>query len=1116
MANLAKMTRKLQHDFVLSPITALAFQDSGETKYLLAAEDTWLRIYDVAASRPVGQLKIFYSQPIHGIHVSESETGLADGKAGILLWGGQSVAALSLSSLKSLTEGITIPQPTEFQAPDWIYDGILFPAGNPKGALVTAHNEILPISVSSDGHSLNFGSLTSPSRPILYSANLCRLGPDTILVAGGTVFGEIIIWKYYFDSSRPCQWEVLYVFTGHEGSIFGVSISPEIDIAPSVKIRLLASCSDDRTIRIWDVTDRQVSAPAGKELDSRALTEARETGFGDNSEAKEENKNDSSRCLAVAMGHLSRIWHVKFGRSSRTHDGLIEVYSFGEDTTRQKWELSLDMEKWQGGLAPGSEAMGSLQNCSANSCHNGKNIWSVAVSVKGDQEPLIATGGADGRVVISGGHMKGNAQYPHCDITVLLEDVLEQLESNDKLAKTSVEEPKTKKGVKYAFQKYSFLSDDTLMATATSGRLFLATVRDSLKWEEVQVSETVTTDLRSYMVMKAPIKDTVILGGATGKVYLYRKDHGVLQLAHFPGKISDIILLQDYESEQQKPWSVIITVLGVSHAVILNFDPLTGESNIDSRKIVLLDHCIITAAVFVGSSLVIGSRNGALTVHHTTAESPEFTPVTSRRDPKGKDAITAICVLPGSTNSFLAACRDGKYRIYTLTSDLDPSLHLQHEISPPLGMIEGAWFSSAPASSGAQLILHGFRGKHFVVWNESTRTVLASIECGGAHRPFACISPLADPDQLRLVFTKASQMRFYSQPAPFLRTLKEGGHGREIRAITASPSGNYVATAAEDTNIRIWQSTSNPKCLAIIEKHSAGIQSMKWFSENYLITSAGSEELYIWRITRLSSSYDALAVVCEAVWADGTKDGDLRITDFDVRPLPDLPSTMLIALVLSNSEVRTYTYSPITQQFTFVSEGFYTGACPTQVRHLPGTEHVVTAYTDGHLAIWHKANGDNSASKFVLSHPPIRIHQSSIKALDLTTPGFDRWLIATGGDDNALGFVDLAYDSAKNVYSVAGRYRVKSAHAAAVTGLCAVGSEEGVIEVVSVSNDQRVKLWRGETGEDGEGFRVKLLDNKYSSVADAGDVEVIADGEGDGGRRRVMVGGVGMEVWDLE
>ena len=60
---------------------------------------------------------------------------------------------------------------------------------------------------SSDGQSLTFGPLTSPSRPILYSANLCWLSPEAVLVAGGTVFGEIIVWKYYLDPKLPSPWE---------------------------------------------------------------------------------------------------------------------------------------------------------------------------------------------------------------------------------------------------------------------------------------------------------------------------------------------------------------------------------------------------------------------------------------------------------------------------------------------------------------------------------------------------------------------------------------------------------------------------------------------------------------------------------------------------------------------------------------------------------------------------------------------------------------------------------------------------------------------------------------------------------------------------------------------
>jgi len=128
------------------------------------------------------------------------------------------------------------------------------------------------------------------------------------------------------------------------------------------------------------------------------------------------------------------------------------------------------------------------------------------------------------------------------------------------------------------------------------------------------------------------------------------------------------------------------------------------------------------------------------------------------------------------------------------------------------------------------------------------------------------------------------------------------------------------------------------------------------------------------------------------------------------------------------------------------------------------------------------------------------------------------WLIVTGGDDNALGFLDLAWDEPRDPrnegeYVVLGRYRVRDAHAAAVTGLCVVNAEEAgesglVAEVATVSNDQRVKLWRAERRTGPGGIKVALVDNRYSSVADAGDLELVEPG-------KLMVGGVGMEIWDV-
>lgn len=1139
---------------------------------LLAGEDTWLKVYDVHHSHLLGRLKVFYSQPIHGIHISQSDSGLPTGENGLLLWGGHSVTFLPHSTLQSIIDGTTSPhQPVESHAPDWIYDGILFPDGNRiTGTLVTAHNEILPISINAnDGCALSFGPLTSPSRPILYSANLCLLQPGVVLVAGGTVFGEIIVWKY---EAATQKWEVLYVFTGHEGSIFGVSISPEMRIGPKgEKVRLLASCSDDRTVRVWDISERPIvsgtKAKAGNEgtIDSRALAEARETGFGGNSEAKEGNRNDASRCVAVAMGHVSRIWHVKFGRRTDQCGVPIEVQSFGEDCSRQRWELSLDLERWRsrvGTSEPGT--IGTLTNCGANTCHSGKNIWSVAVLGRGEDDPLIATGGADGKIVVFGEvGSKASIQqktYEDLDLSVSLEEVLESIEGS-----RAASYAQGKQAPKNAFQRYAFLSDERLMATTSSGRLFLATIGASMTWEEVPLPETIISDLRSWNIVKSPARDTALLGSVTGKVYLFQEGREIREIAHLPSKISDIILVDPSPvsrpiEEHAQPWSVTITVLGLDHALILNFDPSTSAATIDSRHIILPEHYIVTAATFCNDTLILGSRTGNLTLYApdpvSGSSTPDFLPVTSRKDPKTKDAITRILPLPSPnpSNAFIATCRDGKYRTYTITPSSSPSqpmLNLLAESSPPLTTIESAFFasSSSPSSQTTtttikkDLILHGISHTTFLAHNASSNTTLASVPCGGAHRAFAAVTPChynydqscgSDAAQMRLVFQLAGRLRVWAQGGVAKggeRVVRRGGHGREIRGVTAT-GGNgvgYVATGAEDTSIRIWKRdiriSSSPdekagemKCVAVVQGHSAGIQSLQWFSSGeklYLLSSAGSEELFVWKVgTVQAGGYEAVTVMREAVWGDKTRDGDLRIVNFDVATWGEWEKEMLVTMGMSDSSVRSYVYSMPGEgddsgkgEFKLLASGRYTGACPTQARHLrtdgeAGEVHVLMAYTDGHVAVWRTEGGSGEFELALV----VRLHQSSIKSLDLSTAEAPaRWMVVTGGDDNALGFLDLKWENDKG-YSVARRSRVKDAHAAAVTGLCTVKQESGLTEVLTASNDQRIKLWRAE--RTGDGLRVSLVNNRYSAVADAGELELITPG-------KVVVGGVGMEVWDV-
>ncbi|KAI1081903.1 WD40 repeat-like protein [Whalleya microplaca] len=1190
----------LLREHVLNPITALAFYTSPTTghRYLLAGEDTDLLVYDVRTSRLCGQLRVFRAQSIHGIAVQPPPT---DGDASshqlqVLVWGGHAVAALPGSAIESLiTSTGPARTPPEARAPDWIFDGRVSPFGDGRVVLLTAHNEVIQARIDPEQGKLVFGRVQSPSRPGLYSGNLAWVDRDCVLVAAGTVFGEIVVWKCYLDSDRQgrerekrLDCEVLFVFSGHEGSIFGVHISPEIRTSEGEISRMLASCSDDRTIRVWDISERRDGDKSdgglGEEGYEARISDARQTGFGDSVEATAQD-HSSARCVATAMGHASRIWQVEFPQEQSAFDnsGIIELYSFGEDATAQKWNLLLDVQPTMAVGSSNSDTtpikpVARLTHQATFSNHSGKHIWSHAMTlINGGL--VIATGGSDGKVVLIGHPSKPLQQsgehtfsthntsdtWSIADVTRSCQSSCNTAESKENphtISEDSISPPQNAKSkskhLKETFHRYAFISDSRLLAATNSGRVFVGTFEDELKWKELFPPDEVCQTRFSHAVLgSSREKGIAFIGTPSGDVYYYSETESPsLQLLTIVDrKVADLFCLSDaprakgQDSSQSDVLELLVTIFGSTRAVIVQVD--SSLSTIKHTGVTLERVFGITAAAFSGDYLVLGSRSGFITILGQDSDGGYSTACTVKV--KLNEALTSILPLPSrngqSPNYILTTCRDGRYRIHEiLIIDNRIDAVLLHETTPPFGpLIEGAWFSNN--SDGTKdLILCGFRSKNFVIWNESQRREIGTVDCGGSSRSYAWTTFQNNPDAFRYVFTRTAHMHIFSQTHAPHKTLKSGGHGREIKA--ASASGKYIATGAEDTMIRIWEyhhdqrnSSSIPsdrgglRCVAALEKHATGIQALKWYKNEYLFSSGGNEEFFVWKINQLDSDFSGPAVVCEAVFADLSEIGDLRIMDFDVECISDGSgrSEFCISMALSNSTVQTYTYSR-TAGFRLRGRTSYTGACLTQIRHLGLMDrrlHVLTAATDGHLAIFidvplpspttEPGTGDGHVTPTSL--PAVaKLHQSTIKALDirrLSTPsGGTAYLVVTGGDDDALGIVRIFSPSPSTrtpkaaPYIITRKSIIRSAHGAAITGLAIARLENRGRDavVVSTSNDQRVRVWR-LAGWESEQMRVQLVDERYSSVADSGALEVIDGGDRDGDEVRALVVGVGVEVW---
>lgn len=1055
------------------PITSVAFYTTPTgRRYIFAGEDGDLVIYDCAASgteAPIFRISVFEDQPVHGIRVHKDET---TSSSRILIWGASYLALLDGNPLNKAQQPGILATTT---ALDWIYDAAISPWDSSLAALATAHNEVIPMTYDSTTRTLSLGAVTSPSRPMLYASHLRWTSPTHVLVAAGTVFGDVIVWKYHPNISSHTT---LYVLRGHEGSIYGVDISPELT-RNGMPVRLLASCSDDRTIRVWDISEHEGPHES-------TLNGAVETGFKAAERYDEVHTTSEGEVVpvAVAMGHASRIWGVKFAvEEGHVIDNKIPLYSFGEDATTQRWELSLGAD---------TPLSGVISHRHTYPLHNGKHLWARALDV---QRGIIgiATGGGDSKISFIE-EEQGDSEAGTKLLTIDVPDLLHSLSNSA--------------GAREMISRYDFILDDNLLAITNVGNVFLGTLSQH-KWEEVPVGDDIAADLKLCYALRKVGSDAAVIGTTNGKVFLFQ-NRQIKLVGNVAGRITDVNVLFCTSNIE-----LLVHLHGSSSSRYLTLSP-TGDvlyeqqiANLDARFVAI-------SATRLDDLLIMGSRHGWISI--LSLKDNKWQPLLDIAS-RSRDAITCIVPLPPTQNPYsksyiLATSRDGKYRIYEVHRTPSLTLTLLHETSLPFGpMIEGAWFTTSPKP---QLLLYGFRSKDFVIWNESTREELATVDCGGAHRTFRLSHDLSNPERYRFAYTRTSKLCIYSQARVPYRTVRSGTHGREIRALSANK--RYVASGAEDTSIRIWEYVAGDgpqmRYLACMKAHVTGIQKLHWFEDDYLFSSAGNEEFFVWRVRTLDSAYAGLAVVCEGVFTDKSPIGDLRIMDFDVSRRVD-GGKVVISLAFSNSMVKTYDFGD-DGSFTLISSGLYTGACITQLRHLShedGQLWIMTASTDGHVCLWDTIMEGSGVGSFTL-WAAAQVHQSTIKSLDMVRVGDDIQIL-TGGDDNGIGYMEITEvndESGSTGYKFASRGIVRRAHAAAINGVALLlqdhADHNGDILGVSVSNDQRIKVWQIAKNNP---RRVALLSSMNSGVADPGDIAVVCQG----GSRQVILGGVGLEAWSV-
>lgn len=188
---------------------------------------------------------------------------------------------------------------------------------------------------------------------------------------------------------------------------------------------------------------------------------------------------------------------------------------------------------------------------------------------------------------------------------------------------------------------------------------------------------------------------------------------------------------------------------------------------------------------------------------------------------------------------------------------------------------------------------------------------------------------------------------------------------------------------------------------------------------------------------------------------------------------------------------------------------------------------LITAATDGHVTLWdltstlepfYIINSSTLALRRSLQSSPVspetiacenryRVHSNAIKAMQVMELFNAVTAILTGGDDNSISVSLLkkpSETSSSNTHLAS--VSIPDAHAASVTALTVIdqqlaqhsGSNCQItrLTVASSGNDHRIKIWSIDidvTEPDVQGINVKLLVDRYSSVADISAIGLIHD-----------------------
>ncbi|KAL8544780.1 hypothetical protein ACS0TY_005123 [Phlomoides rotata] len=815
---------QLRRGQYLGEISALCFlhlpSHLSSLPLLLAGTGSQVLVYDLVSGKIIRSFQVFEGIRVHGISLETSHKQLVGTALDfqVSIYGERRVKLFSLRIVPDSEQkhSLDVELTLIHSLPKfgyWVLDVCFLKNG------ATASEEASYLAIGCSDNSVYFwdilrynlySQVKSSERCLLYSMKMFGSEIDSLRVASGTIFNEIVVWKVALQNHatilggheenhvqliRDCDFffpgpkytdALISRLVGHEGSIFRIAW-----FANGMK---LLSVSDDRSARIWEIQ-------AEKRIACNAV-------------------QDGVNHLAgpVLFGHNARIWDccifdsliITAGEDCTCrvwdHDGR-ELYQIKEHVGRGVWRCLYD---------PISSLLVTAGFDSAIKVHQ------LHTSAKGLENPYASEDCSDTKEVFAltipnssghGGPMDSKSEYVRC---------------------------------------LNFSREDSLYVATNNGYLYHASLlnKDAVKWTELaRVSEDapiICMDLMSNCSdPSGEFEDWVALGDGKGRITIVlvvgtcwnmkveftftwsaEKERHLLGTYWCKSLETRFIFTAD-PGGRLKLWKLCNNLSSSSVAGRGNYDVflIAEYASCFGLRIMCLDASFDEELLVCGDirgNVLLFSLPRCLLCSTSVAADVTSSPMNHFKGAHGVSTVNSVTISSLSSDKVEIHLTGADGCICYLRQDRD--LHTLEFIGmkqvKELSTIRSIF--NTDHAVGNYVV--GFASSNFIIWNLTTGTKVLQITCGGWRRPHAyylghlpekmnCFSFVKDdiiyihrhwmPDNDRKIYPQNLHLQFHGKEIHSLCFIS--GHSLcssyENQGLAAESF--WVATGCEDGTVRL-------------------------------------------------------------------------------------------------------------------------------------------------------------------------------------------------------------------------------------------------------------------------------------------------------------------------